>query len=249
MREFDKFTLALDGNYNFVDNSYFVGLRIGFGLGRDPLRHDLFVARPGVASSGGATLRAFRDRDGDGTYGPSDELLEGVTFATYNQTAKSGADGVARVNGLGAGRPVSVQLDPTSLPDLDLAPAKPGLEIVPRAGRLQPLDFAVVALSEVEGTARFEDASTGRGVSGVRLHLVDEKGKIVAYSKTELDGYFFFERVPPGQYRLRIDPEQVERLQLCPIEQEAVFVGYESSIVNRDIAIDSCATGLIARRQ
>lgn len=249
VREFDKFTLALDGNYNFVDNSYFVGLRIGFGLGRDPLRHDLFVARPGVASSGGATLRAFRDRDGDGTYGPSDELLEGVTFATYNQTAKSGADGVARVNGLGAGRPVSVQLDPTSLPDLDLAPAKPGLEIVPRAGRLQPLDFAVVALSEVEGTARFEDASTGRGVSGVRLHLVDEKGKIVAYSKTELDGYFFFERVPPGQYRLRIDPEQVERLQLCPIEQEAVFVGYESSIVNRDIAIDSCATGLIARRQ
>jgi hypothetical protein len=249
VREFDRFTLALDANYNFVDDSYFVGLRLGFGLGRDPLRHAPFITRPGVASSGGATLRAFRDRDGDGTYGPSDELLEGVSFASYNQTSQTGADGMARLAGLGTGRPVAVQLDPTSLPDLDLAPAQPGVEIVPRAGRIQPIDFAVVALSEVEGTARFEDAAKGRGVSGVRLHLIDEKGKIVAYAKTELDGYFFFERVPPGQYRLQIDPNQVERLQLCTLKQEAVFIGYESSLVSRDVAIESCPSQSFASRR
>jgi hypothetical protein len=249
VREFDRFTLALDSNYNFVDDSYYVGLRLGFGFGRDPLRHGLFIARPGIASSGGTTVRAFRDMDGNGVYGPSDQLLEGVGFTTYNQTSKTGADGVARVTGLGVGRPVSVQVDPTTLPDIDLAPAKPGVEIVPRPGRIQPLDFAVVALSEVEGMARFEDAASGRGVSGVRLHLVDERGKIVAYAKTELDGYFFFERVPPGQYKLQIDPDQVERLQLCTLKQEAVFIGYDSSVLKRDLAIETCPNSAIARRQ
>ncbi|MEZ5680730.1 MAG: hypothetical protein R3E14_05480 [Erythrobacter sp.] len=247
VRDFDRFSLALDANYSFVDKSYFVGLRLGFSLGRDPLRGRLFMARPGLASSGGATVRAFRDLDGDGLYGAGDEAIEDVDFVTFNQTGKTDATGVARLTNLGMGRAISIQMDQTSLPDIDMAPTVPGLEVVPRPGRIHAIDYPVVALSEVEGMARFADVEGERGVSGVRLHLVNEKGEVVAYARTEVDGYYFFERIMPGTYRLRIDPDQIDRLQLCPLNGEAIFVGHISDVVTRDLSISSCAPR-IARR-
>ncbi|MCA0909266.1 carboxypeptidase-like regulatory domain-containing protein [Qipengyuania gaetbuli] len=238
-REFDTFTLAFDASYSFVDKSHFVGLRLGYSLGRDPLRGRVFMARPGLAASGGASLRAFRDLDGDGVYGPPDEPVEGVDFISFNRTGTTDDQGVAQLSGLGVGRAVTVQMDPTTLPDIDLAPKRKGIEIVPRPGTIQAIDFPIVALSEVEGTARFADAQ-GRGVSGVRLRLLNPKGEVISFAKTEVDGYFFFERVQPGRYTLAIDPDQISRLGLCELDGEAIVIDPQSSIVTRDLTIRQC---------
>ena len=239
IREFDTFTLGFDANYSFVDDGYFVGLRLGYSLGRDPLRGRVFMTRPGLASAGGATLRAFRDLDGDGLYGPADEPVEGVDFVSFNRTGTTDAEGIAQLSSLGVGRAVSIQMDTTTLPDIDLAPVHKGVEIVPRPGMIQAIDYPIVSLSEVEGTARFADAG-GRGVSGVRLQLLNEKGVAVSFAKTEVDGYFFFERVQPGRYTLAIDPDQKARLQLCDLEDAAVAITPASSVVSRDLAIRQC---------
>ncbi|MBY6014536.1 hypothetical protein KUV75_06420 [Qipengyuania gaetbuli] len=238
-REFDTFTVAFDARYSFVDKSHFVGLRLGYSLGRDPLRGRVFMARPGLAASGGASLRAFRDLDGDGVYGPPDEPVEGVDFISFNRTGTTDDQGVAQLSGLGVGRAVTVQVDTTTLPDIDLAPQRKGIEIVPRPGTIQAIDFPIVALSEVEGTARFADAQ-GRGVSGVRLRLLNRKGEVISFAKTEVDGYFFFERVQPGRYTLAIDPDQVSRLGLCELDGEAIVIDPQSSIVTRDLTIRQC---------
>ncbi|HSM54079.1 MAG TPA: SdrD B-like domain-containing protein, partial [Erythrobacter sp.] len=241
IRDFDRFSLALDGNYSFSNDSYYVGLRLGFSLGRDPLSKRVYMAKPGVATSGGAALRAFQDMDGDGVYGPSDRVLPDVDFVAFNQTAKTDKAGLARISGLGTGRGIGVQIDPSSLPDIDLAPAKPGIELVPRAGRLQTVDYAVIAVSEIEGIASFVSDSGTKGVSGVKLQLADENGKVVGIVKTELDGYYFFERVPPGRYRITLDPDQASRLNLCPVDFGTITVGFESSLVAKDIEIGVCA--------
>ncbi|MFZ9396402.1 MAG: hypothetical protein ACO25F_10130 [Erythrobacter sp.] len=240
VRDFDRFSLAFDGNYSFANDSYFVGLRFGFSLGRDPLSKRVFMARPGQATSGAATLRAFQDMNGDGLYGPADKPLPDVDFVAFNQTATTDTAGIARVGGLGTGREVAIQIDRASLPDISLAPAKPGIELVPRPGRLHAVDYPVVALSEVEGTASFVSDGATKGVSGVRLSLTEVGGKLVGVVRTELDGYFFFEQVPPGRYRLTIDPDQVSRLKLCPLEAAMITVGFESEIVTRDIEIRTC---------
>lgn len=240
IRDFDRFSLALDGNYSFANDSYYVGLRLGFSLGRDPMSKRVYMARPGVATSGGAALRAFQDMDGDGVYGPTDRPLPDVDFVAFNQTAKTDKAGMARIGGLGTGRGIGIQIDPASLPDIDLAPAKPGVELVPRAGRLQTVDYAIIAVSEIEGIASFASDGGTKGVSGVKLQLTDESGKIVGIVKTELDGYYFFERVPPGRYRITLDPDQASRLNLCPVDFGMITVGYESSLLAKDIEIGQC---------
>ncbi len=241
-REFDRFRLALDGNYSVANDTYYVGLRLGFSLGRDPVSKRMFVARPGQATGGGAALRAFQDMDGDGVYGPTDKPLPAVDFVAFNQTVTTDKAGVAMLGGLGTGREIAIQIDKTSLPDIALAPAKPGIELVPRPGRLHAVDYPVVALSEVEGTARFVSDGKAKGVSGVRLNLTEVGGKVVGVVRTELDGYFFFEQVPPGRYRLTIEPDQATRLNLCAADVGLVTIGYEAEVVARDIDIKTCET-------
>jgi len=240
VRDFDRFTLALDGSYALDTKSYSVGLRLGFSFGRDPLRGNFFMARQGLAGSGGASVRAFRDMDGDGRFGPSDSVLPEVNVVAFNQSVPTGEDGIARLSGLGRGRGVAIQVDSNSLPDIDLAPAKDGIEIVPRAGRIHATEFPIIALSEVEGNVSFVQNGGNKGVSGVRLLLRNAKGEDASFSKTEIDGYYFFERVKPGTYSIALDPGQSERLNLCMNGEQKISIGFEPDIVKQDIEIGMC---------
>nr|WP_137677638.1 SdrD B-like domain-containing protein [Parerythrobacter lutipelagi] len=240
VRDFDRFTAALDGSYGFRDDTYSIGLRLGLSFGRDPLRGNFFIARPGLATSGGVSARAFRDMDGDGAFGPGDSVLPEVDFAAYNQTATTGGDGIARLAGLGEGRGVSIQVDTSTLPDIDLAAIKPGIEVVPRPGRIHAADFPIVSVSEVDGTVTFRQEGRARGVSGVRLLLKDTNGKVVKYARTEVEGYYFFERVLPGSYTITLEPDQSAKLNLCAQQDYTLNVGFEADLISKDIDIALC---------
>lgn len=241
VREFEKFTLAIDGNYAFEQKSYSVALRIGFSLGRDPLRRKSFVAPPGQASSGAVSLRAFQDMDGNGTFGTGDVPIKDVEFSVFNNTATTDDQGIARLMRLGNGNPVAVQVDPSSLPDIMMAPASRGVEIVPRAGRFHVMDFPIVALSEIEGTITFEGADTTRGVSGLRLVLLNSNGEVAASVRTERGGYYFFEQIKPGTFALALDPDQAAQLGVCLTGDLAIRVAPAGDIHNLDAVVRECA--------
>lgn len=243
IRDFERFSLALDGRYRVKENDFAVVARLGFSLGRDPKRGRVFVHRPGLASSGAISARVFHDVDGDGVYGTQDKLLPGVALAVYNNTAESDEDGIATLGQLGDGSRVSVQIDPSTLPDLLMAPVNRGIEIVPRAGRIHQTDFAVVELSEVEGNVTFGDDGNGRGVSGLRLQLRNAGGEPQHFVRTERGGYYFFEEVKPGTYEIIIDPEQAERLGICLGSAERVTILPTGDTVSRDLEVRSCEVG------
>lgn len=210
-RKFDRFTLGFDSHLNLPSKAYGVALRLGFSFGRNPVTSKPFIDQPGLAASGAVAVRAFHDRDGDGLYGNGEEPLPEVQFSTGSQTKTTDAAGVALIGNLTVGSRTVLQIDPDSLPDITLAPRQRGLEIAPRPGRIHALDFPVVDVSEVTGTAYFDKPGERRPVAGIRFELVDAEQKVVAQAKSEGDGYFFFEQVMPGQYQVRIDPEQKQR--------------------------------------
>lgn len=240
VREFDRFTLALDGNYAFTQKSYSVALRLGFSFGRDPLHRRGFFAPPGRASSGAVAIRAFQDMDGNGVFSAGDVPLKDVAFSVFNGTATTDAQGMARIMQLGNGNPAAVQVDPSSLPDILMAPASRGIEIVPRAGRFHVMDFPILALSEIEGTVSFAGAGTTRGVSGLRLLLIDSKGEIAGSTRTERGGSYFFEQVLPGRFTLALDPEQSARLGICMVGSALIAVAPTSDVYSQDAVIREC---------
>jgi hypothetical protein len=113
-----------------------------------------------------------------------------------------------------------------------MAPVRAGIEVVPRPGRTHVADFAVATVSEAEGHAFFHSGSGDRAVSNVELQVVDAKGNVIATTKTEYDGYFYFERVPPGHYMLRIDPDQAAKLGIRLLSDVVVKAGADGGLVS-----------------
>ena len=243
IREFENFTLALDGQYSPQQGTYAVALRLGFSFGRDPLRGRFFVSSPGQASSGAVSLRAFQDLDGDLVYGPGDRPLPDVNFAAYNDVATSDEAGFTRLGELGDGNPVAVQVDPSSLPDIAMAPVSRGIEIVPRPGRFHILEFPIVELSEIEGTVQFVDGENQRGVSGLRLKLHNLEDGNEFWVRTERGGYFFYEQVLPGKYEVVIDPAQAARLGICLDTVQTVTVPPLGNVIEQNFTVRSCRLG------
>jgi len=223
IRRFDRFSLAFDGVVSVPGRNYSAVLRLGFSFGRNPLDRSLFMARPGLASSGAAAFRVFADEDGDGLFGPNEQPLEGVDVVGGSYSATTDARGLVFIGGLADGARANVRIDGTTLPDVAQAPARDGVEIVPRTGRIHAGAFPVVGLSDVEGAAVLD--GNGREFSGLVLELVDADGKVAGRTRTGSGGAFWLEQVRPGTYQLRLGAAQARNLGIELAEPVPVTVG------------------------
>ncbi len=240
VRRFGKFTLAFDGSYGVPDRSYSAALRLGFSFGRNPLSGRFFVAEPGLAAGGAIAARAYRDSNGNRQFDRGEQALPDVDFLAGSRSGKTDAQGVVLLSSLGDGHRASLTAIRESLPDIALAPVSEGIEVVPRAGRIHVTGFPVQELSEIDGTAYFsENGNLGREVSGLRLLLVDEQGKPVARARTEGDGSFFFEQVPPGSYAIRIDGNQAASLKIHLAEPIAVTVAAKAGYLRQVVKVSA----------
>lgn len=206
------FSLAFDGNVNFPDHNYSAVLRLGFSFGRNPLTRAAFVAQPGMAAGGAVAVRAFEDANGNRRFDPGEPALENVEFDTGSLTARTAPNGAALIGQLGDANRTHLRLNAETLPDIALAPQRGGVEIIPRPGRIHVSEFAVDALADIAGTARFGDSR--QAVTGLVLQLLDAQGKVAGRARTGAGGMFLFEQLHPGEYRVAIEPGQAARLGL-----------------------------------
>jgi hypothetical protein len=236
IRRLGAFSLSFDGSITLPRREYSAALRLGFSFGRNPMSGDLFVARPGMASSGAVAARAFLDNNGNGRFDAGEALQADVEFDTGTARATTGPDGVALLGQLGNTGRTYLRMNSDTLPDIDMASAKPGIAIVPRPGRIHSADFPIVLLSELEGTAYFGPGR--RGISGLTLWLVDGKGKRIKRVRTSSGGGFLFEQVRPGDYTLALDPDQAARLGFVLAEAPAIKLPRSDAGMPVELRID-----------
>lgn len=224
-RRFDK--LSLRGNA-FVTSLGGVGanLQLAFSLGPDPVNGGVRVTETKLARSGQAAVTVFRDDDGNGRRDPGEELLKDVLVeAGLRRTdAMTGENGRAIVDNLNPFRPVLVGVDESSLGDPYLAPSIKGIVVVPRPGVMAELELPISPSGEVEGLLL---NPSGVEQPGVKLELLTLAGTPVATAISEFDGFFLFERVPYGRYRLQVSSEAAQKLavvQTVPPPRDAVAI-------------------------
>lgn len=231
-RRIGVFDMGGDLLYDTAQKIFVAGLRASFSFG-NPLGAWSF-APPGLARGGSLVAVAFRDLNGDGRQEAGEPPLKGIGFRGGAGEAQTNAAGMALLTGLGDGRPAQVSMMTDSLPDPYMFPSRAGVEVVPRPGRTHRSLFPVVAVSEVEGHAYFQaGGDSKRAVSNVQLQLVDSKGAVIASVRTEYDGYFFMERVAPGQYRIRIDPDQAAKLNIKLASDVPVTATPDGGLIGR----------------
>jgi hypothetical protein len=112
-----------------------------------------------------------------------------------------------------------------------LTPKKALQVVVPRPGIPANVEIGLVGGGDIEGAIV---KSGDLGFEGVDIELVGSDGKVVATTRTDLDGFFLFERVAYGSYTVRVSTSSAAaakiqsdlgiRLQVTP-EKAVVRLG------------------------
>jgi hypothetical protein len=201
-RRFDKF--ALTGQLRgATDGSVSAGLNLAFSLGPDPVRGGFRLSSEKLAASGQAYATVFQDENADGIRQPGEKVEKAVELTAGLSARGDPTDerGQTFIGGLTPYVPVLIGIDTSSLPDPFVQPATSGIVVTPRPGIPVVIELPLVSAGEISGTLLREG---GRSLNGVGIELLDKGGRVVKMTRSEYDGFFLFESVPYGKYRLRI---------------------------------------------
>lgn len=220
-----RFDLALNASYETEAQEWRLGLQLGFGLSYDPFDRRYHITRPGPAAGGAVAINAWIDENGDGLRQPGEPGVGGVVAETPSGPVTTDADGQALAVGLGDAASARVRLDSGNVDDPFLVAGAPVREFVPRPGGMAVIDYPMQRSAEVELTGRLRraDGST-RALAAMGVELVPENGGAPVAGRSDHAGVIFFEDIRPGNYTVRLDPEQARTLNLRMVTPVQVTV-------------------------
>ena len=223
VRSFKAFSLTATGEAA-SDGSLAAGLNLAFSLGPDPRHGGIRVTATPLATSGQLVATVFRDINGNGVRDGDEPLEKDVQLAAGRVPIEglTDASGQVLVDGLSPYRPILVGIDSGSLPDPLVQPSGPGIVVTPRPGIAARIELPLTAAGEVDGTLV---RSGGAGIEGVDLELVNAQDQVMRRTQSDYDGFFLFESVPYGRYRLRIAKLSADAAALQPQLVETIVVG------------------------
>lgn len=228
--QFARASLALDASTGFPTRSHYLGLRLSAGFVQNPFSRRMEMAMPGISANGVLAARVYRDDNANGALDVGESPIQGASLLVSGRDFVTDESGVALVPALGDGLRATYAIDEESLPDIDLAPARKGGAFVARVGRVHKTDLPVVTLSDIGGEAILAQAGARKGVSGLQLVLRAANGAVAATARSRSGGSFFFERVPPGSFRIEIAAEQATRLGITPARPVYVEVSGKNQV-------------------
>jgi hypothetical protein len=191
----------------------------------------LTLSRQPLAAAGAVSARVYRDLNDNGVHDPGEPLEKGALITTGRRLSERSTDakGSVLVGGLATFTPVTVGVDESSLSDPMLVPRQALQVVVPRPGVPASVEIGLVGGGDVEG-AIVKSGGT-LGFEGLDLELVDATGKTIATARTDFDGFFLFERVPYGEYRIRLSEDSADATGLARDLAVRVTVSAAKSIV------------------
>jgi hypothetical protein len=226
IRRLNTMALTLTGEAA-TDGSVAVGMNLNFSL--DP-NHGLMLSRQPLAGAGAIRARVYRDLNDNGMRDQAEPLEKGALITTGTRVAERPTDvrGSVLVGGLATYIPVAVGIDATSLADPTLVPKKALQVVVPRPGVPAEVEIGLVGGGSIEGIVV---KNGGLGVEGLTLELVDTAGKVAMKAQSDFDGFFLFDRVPYGAYKLRLSSETAEAGKLIADLNVPASVSDEKPVV------------------
>lgn len=197
-----------------TDGSVAAGLNLAFSFGPDPRKGGGYrMTSDRLAAQGQVLARVYRDLNADGQRQADEPYEKDVQLAAGRAPVRNLTDvnGEVMIDELHPFSPVLIGVDASSLPDPLIQPGGPGIVVTPRPGVAAIIELALTSAGEVDGTLI---KSGGNGIEGVDLELVDRSGRVVTKARSDFDGFFLFEKVPYGQYSIRIAKLSADAAQL-----------------------------------
>lgn len=219
--------LAVNGDYA-IKSGWRLGLRLAFGVVRDPLGGRTRLARPGVAAGGSASFLAFMDRNGNGIPDPGEQPVPGIVIEGGGPKITTDRNGRAFVTGLGDSASTMLHANSDAIDAFFVSGPPQDIEVSPRPGKVIAIPYALDFAGEVYAHVWLTVNGKRTGLAAVKIRLVRD-GAAPVLANTEYDGSALFENVRPGTYRLELDPGQAQRLHMRLVSGGSVTVGEDGT--------------------
>ena len=134
----------------------------------------------------------------------------------------------------------TIRIDPTGLEDPLWLPEVNGYRFLPRPGVVTTVDFPVVETSEVDGIVNLMDRNGNkRPMSRMSVELIDiSDNSVIKEVRSEFDGFYIFEKILPGKYKIRVRDKDLQRLNLSQEKEISLDITRSSGTYsNRDIRL------------
>ncbi|MGB1539449.1 MAG: hypothetical protein ACPG80_00670, partial [Rickettsiales bacterium] len=196
------------------DAEFIIGVDLLFSLGMDERTREWQMMSQRIARMGAVSAKAFLDENNDGVLNEGESPLAGVSFNGNKNGAVTGEDGVVLLTNFQPHEPYPLRLDMSSLEDYTNTPAMPGYDVITHPGVVTELDYPVIPTIEIDGIAYIELDGEMLEYPGLPLELVNEEGEVIREFRTEYDGYYYVDQVPPGVLTLRVSEKEKETKRL-----------------------------------
>lgn len=195
-----------------TNDDYSVGLYISYGLQRDSINNRWNAGPDMKANLGSASVFAYIDKNNSNTFDEGDEPLSGIEFK-INETLvnqKTDASGLVHISGLSPYKETSIEVSEISVKSPYIRVINKTARFIPRPGKTMPIEIPFVLTGDIDGEVIVTKDNSGE--KNVIVELVSASdGRVIATTTTESDGYYSFDGVPRGKYRIRLNEEQSRR--------------------------------------
>jgi len=213
-----------------------IGLSFSTGALHDPIAGSWQVGPEPTTESAAVVARVFLDHDLDQVFDPgTDEPIAGARFHGVGRASTRSSDSEGRVllSRLSPLHPITLGLNLASLEDPYWIPTRKPETLVLRPGQVYVLEVPVAVTGEVEGTIWLEEGTERQPAANVLVQALTPNGRVAAETRTAYDGLYILDQVPPGQYAIRIDPEQLNRLHLTSTDPVSIELGQGGEIIRQ----------------
>ena len=218
-----------------ADNNWRGQINLHFSLGHNPLTSSLFMTGSRLSNSGAVAAQVFEDLNNNQIQDENEPAIENAEVVAVQQHRRAPTDkkGVALLTGLRGMQVTDIEVTPGSLEDPFWIVSKEGVSFLPRPGLVKTLLIPVVTAGEVEGTVRsaFDLFKSPYEQGRVPLIMTNIDNNKTIETESSFDGFFLFDKVPPGNYTLQVLPTFLESKKLETRLPMSIKVGHQGSLI------------------
>jgi hypothetical protein len=216
-----------NNKFNFSENAQG---SFAFGLGDGSVK----VGYNSALGKGGILLYPFLDlnQNGKRDKGEQKVLLKNVKV-NGGKANISKKDSIVRVSDLNAFINYNITFYDDDLDNISWRFKHKTYQILIDPNQYKRVEVPILSVGEISGMIYFNKKNTSKGQGNITIQIFDKKGNKVAETLSERDGYYNYLGLNPGEYTVRIDEKQLQKL------------GYQAAPSKHNITIKVSVDGAI----